>query len=166
MFNKGDLAVLNEKVKSGLPSHIGDLVLVLDDSISSVNFDYSVELPNGETVPVKESELNKVNESDYIMSLHISEKVLVMPKEELATVIKIDYLHGKVNVQYEIDETYDVVGIEQIRKIENEGEKMEKEEFKFKIGDKVKTKTKDVWNDKEGNVIKAYTVDKEIKAYD
>jgi hypothetical protein len=119
-FEIGEYAVLNEKVGRDLPMHVGDLVQVLR-IVKSSNFDYDVELADGNISPVRSIEMNKLNEEQLqlLSFIHRGNKVLYAPANETVEIIKIDMLHSQVEVKFE-DNAVQVVGIETLKPIEEE----------------------------------------------
>jgi hypothetical protein len=119
-FEIGEYAVLNEKVGKDLPLHVGDLVQVLR-IIKSNNYDYDVELATGDIDPVRESELNKLTEEQKQLVTYINRgnKVTYSPTGEEVEIIKVDMLHGQVEIKFD-DNGVNVVGMESLKPIEEE----------------------------------------------
>jgi hypothetical protein len=119
-FDAGEYAVLNEKVGKDLPMHVGDLVQVLR-TIKSSNFHYDVELATGDINPVRESELTKLTEEQeqLVTYIHRGNKVVYSPTDEEVEVLRVDMLHGQIEIKFD-DSGVQVVGIETLKQIEEE----------------------------------------------
>lgn len=118
VFKVGDLAILNENVAKGLPSHVGDLVEILR-VLKSENYDYEVELANGDINPIKESELNHLSKEQKQQVTYIKRgnTVIYTPSHEEVVIQKVDYLHGQAEIMFE-DSGFIVVGFETLREKE------------------------------------------------
>jgi hypothetical protein len=96
-FQVNEIAILNEKVVRDLPMRIGQKAVILRKSTFS-NFDFDIEFDDGESVPVKNSELNKLTDEDkkYMDYIFINNKVSF--RNEKYKVIKVNYLTKQANV--------------------------------------------------------------------
>jgi hypothetical protein len=119
-FEIGEYAVLNEKVGRDLPMHVGDLAQVLR-IVKSNNFDYDVELADGNISPVRESEMNKLTEEQKQKVTYINRgnKVIYSPTNEVVEIVRVDMLHEQVEVKFD-DNGVNVIGIESLKPIEEE----------------------------------------------
>jgi hypothetical protein len=119
-FEIGEYVVLNEKVGRDLPMHVGDLAQVLR-IVKSNNFDYDVELADGNISPVRELEMNKLNDEQKQLVTYINRgnKVIYSPTNEIVEIIRVDMLHGQIEVKFD-DNGVQVVGIETLKQIEEE----------------------------------------------
>jgi hypothetical protein len=126
MFEIGELAILNEKVERDLPTHSGDLVTITRIVTSSPNYQYDVELPNGDYTPVRECELNKVSDKKkkIITFVKVGHHVEYIPTNEVVLILKTDFLHGMAEVEFE-DAGIQVVRMIALRKIEKEVDSVE-----------------------------------------
>jgi len=151
-FEIGELAIINNLAMSGLPDRVGEVVEVVSTS-SSPNYDYVVQLENGDFVPVKEKELNHLTmpELDLVTYIKTGNKVLYAPLNEVVTILKVDFIHGHCEVKTE-DNAMIVIKIDTLRPIEDKEEEMMQREPEFKIGDKVKVNSNDQWHGKFGIV--------------
>lgn len=121
MFKIGDYAILNEKVQSGLPSHVGELVTIYATANHSPNYDFTIMLENGDLNPVKESELNVLTErqKELITYLRKNNEVTYIPTGEIVRILKVDYLYGQVEIEHE-DKSQQVVLYTTLKQLEDE----------------------------------------------
>jgi hypothetical protein len=119
-FEIGEYAVLNEQVGKDLPMHVGDLVQILR-TVKSSNFHYDVELATGDINPVRVSELNKLTEEQKELVKYIKRgnKVAYSPTSETVEIIKVDMLHGQVEIKFD-DNGVNVVDIKSLKPLEKE----------------------------------------------
>jgi hypothetical protein len=119
-FEIGEYAVLNEHVGKDLPMHVGDLVQVLRYRVSNY-YSYDVELATGDINPVREKELNKLTEEQKQLVTYINRgnKVTYSPTNETVEIIKVDMLHGQVEVKFD-DNGVQVVDINSLKQLEKE----------------------------------------------
>jgi hypothetical protein len=119
-FEIGEYAVLNEKVGKDLPMHVGDLVQILRNRVSNY-YSYDVELATGDINPVRELELNKLTDEQQqlVTYIHRGNKVIYSPTNETVEIVRVDMLHGQVEVKFN-DNGVQVVGIESLKPIEEE----------------------------------------------
>jgi hypothetical protein len=87
--------------------------------IDSPNYQYDVTLPNGDYVPVRETEINKLTERqrEYMTYIHKDNTVIYVPTQEEVVITKTDYLHGQVSIMFEDGGVTDNVGFESIREL-------------------------------------------------
>jgi hypothetical protein len=123
-FEIGEYGVLNEKVGKDLPMHVGDLVQILRNRVSNY-YSYDVELATGDINPVRELELNKLTEEQQQLVSYINRgnKVIYSPTNEIVEIIRVDMLHGQIEVKFD-DNGVQVVGIESLKQIEEESWRM------------------------------------------
>jgi hypothetical protein len=119
-FEIGEYAVLNEQVGKDLPMHVGDLVQVLRYRVSNY-YSYDVELATGDINPVREKELNKLTEEQKQLVTYINRgnKVTYAPTNEIVEIIKVDMLHGQVEIKFD-DNGVNVVDIKSLKPLEKE----------------------------------------------
>lgn len=126
-FLEGELVIINEHAKNGLPSRNGEIAEIIypDYYKSSQNYQYYVQFEDGGQSPVKEIELNKLTEEQKQLVTYIKtgNKVTYTPTGEIVTILKSDFLHGQIEVEFE-DAGIMVVGIETLRPIEEENWRM------------------------------------------
>jgi hypothetical protein len=162
-FLEGEMVILNDTVKQGLPCRIGERAVITDMYYSSPNYDYIVKFDDEDTNPVKESELNKLTKEDefFMEFIFTTNKVKYHLTDEIVTVVKVDYLNKYAEVKFD-DGTVTVVSFRNIIKIENHSN----ENFKYKIGDKVKVHTNDHWNGFVGIIEDRYVSNAVMNTYD
>jgi hypothetical protein len=140
---EGEFYILNEKARAGLPNRIGERCLLTDIYYSSPNYDYLIEFDDGDTAPVKESELNKLTEKDIADMNYIFKGNLVIytPTHEEVLISKVDYLHGQVEIDF-MDGSSITTGFETLRQKEVEElpfvEEAKNDEVKFQHDDLIK----------------------------
>lgn len=96
---------------------------------SSYNHDYIIAFENKNELRVKEKEIAPIDNKE-LLNIKIGDLVVYVPTQEIGEVLKVDYFHGHVEIRFK-DNGSAVTGIESIRKIENEGEVVQKEQGKF-----------------------------------
>jgi hypothetical protein len=113
---EGEFYILNEKARAGLPHRVGERCLLTDIYYSSPNYDYLIEFDDGDTSPVKESELNKLTEEDNTIMSYIfrNNYVIYAPTNEEVRISKCDYLHGQVEIDF-MDGSSITTGFETLR---------------------------------------------------
>jgi hypothetical protein len=113
---EGEFYILNEKARAGLPHRVGERCLLTDIYYSSPNYDYLIEFDDGDTSPVKESELNKLTEEDNTIMSYIFKNnyVIYAPTNEEVRISKCDYLHGQVEIDF-MDGSSITTGFETLR---------------------------------------------------
>jgi hypothetical protein len=89
-FSIDECAILNNNAK-GLSYNIGDRVKIKRKRKCG-QYDYDIELPNGDIVFVKESELKKLTQEDIKWMSYIFTDNKVKYGNEIAKVVKADYL--------------------------------------------------------------------------
>jgi hypothetical protein len=104
--------------------HVGDLVQILRNRVSNY-YSYDVELATGDINPVRELELNKLTEEQQQLVSYINRgnKVIYSPTNEIVEIIRVDMLHGQIEVKFD-DNGVQVVGIESLKQIEEESWRM------------------------------------------
>jgi hypothetical protein len=117
-FNVSEYAILNEEVNTDLPNNVGDLVIVSRIKKDSPNYQYDITLPNGDYVPVRETEINKLTERqrEYMTYIQKDNTVIYVPTQEEVVITKTDYLHGQVAIMFE-DGGATTVGFESLREL-------------------------------------------------
>jgi hypothetical protein len=117
-FIVSEYAILNEKANTDLPNNVGDLIIVSRIKKDSPNYQYDVELPNGDYVPVREEEINKLTERqrEYMSYIKKNNTVIYVPTNEEVVITKTDYLHGQVSIMFE-DGGATTVGFESLREL-------------------------------------------------
>jgi hypothetical protein len=152
LFKDEEMVILNEKVKGGLPYRVGELAKIYCTHANSTNYDYTVELDKSDIVPVKEVELNKLTDEQKELSTYIyrGSEVSYIPTNETVIIVKVDYLNMQAEAEF-YDAGLMVVDFKTLRKIEKEINTVA--EYKFKVGDKVKTKTEDHYNGLIGEIV-------------
>jgi hypothetical protein len=120
-FKDNELVILNENVKYGLPNRVGELVTIYCIHANSTNYDYTVELDNGDINPVKESELNKLTDLEIELSKYIfkGNEVFYNPTGEVVTIVKTDYLHHQAEVETK-NKVHMVIGFHTLRELVKE----------------------------------------------
>lgn len=103
VFLEGEMVILNDRARNGLPCRIGEIAVITDVYYSSPNYDYIVQFDDGDTNPVKSSELNKLTEEQKKLITYIftGNKVLYENSNEIVTILKVDYLNGQVEIQFD-----------------------------------------------------------------
>lgn len=121
MFELGEQVILNEKIKKDYPSVCGELATITRIITSSPNFQFDIELPNGDYTPVRECEIDKLTDKqkELITYIYNGNELLYTPTNEIVEVLKVDWLHNKVEVEF-YDGGLQVVNIEKLSKIEKE----------------------------------------------
>jgi hypothetical protein len=117
-YRIGEMVVINKKAIKSIPSKVGHLVEIYELKTNGKT-DYAVRLDDGSKVFVFEYELDSINPNDKILQFNKGETVLTTLGEEVQ-IVKIDYLNRQVELDY-FDGSMQVVGIDGIRKQENEG---------------------------------------------
>jgi hypothetical protein len=162
-FFKGEIAILNPYANNGLPSRIGERVVIVEESITSPNYECIVEFDDGQKAPVKYRELNKATESDLrLMNYIFTGNFVHYGAWGLVKIIKVDYLNGQAEIEFN-DGSHTVVEINKLVEddtlpvidFSKESDSVE-EKAKYSVGDKVLTKTNDHFNDIKGE-IKSFT---------
>lgn len=125
-FELNEYAILNDKVERDLPTHSGDLVTISRIITSSPNFQYDVELPNGDYSPVRECELNKLTDrkKELITYVKVGHHVEYIPTHEVVLILKTDFLHEMAEVEF-ADAGIQVVRMIALRKIKKEVDSVE-----------------------------------------
>ena len=105
MFIEGEIAILNENAKSGLPMRIGERVMIEDALLNNSNYDYRVSFDSGDFAKVKASELNKLSKSDekYMDYIYTWNKVAYRGSE--AIIVKVDYINHQAEIEFESGST-------------------------------------------------------------
>jgi hypothetical protein len=102
-FLEGEIVILNEKAKKGLPSRIGErgVIIVIDESYSP-NYDYVLEFDDGTRTPVHEKEIDRLTEEDKIAMEFIftGNKVIFQPANEKVNIKKVDYINMKAEIEF------------------------------------------------------------------
>jgi hypothetical protein len=152
-FALSNLVCINNTV-TGLENMAGKYGVIDGFVDGSPHYDYHV-LVRGERVKVKKSEINKLVKQD---TYEIGDKVLYWNTCEFATVEQIDMKHMQYAIRF-TDGSFNVVEANKIYKvIENEEESKnmgnEETQYKFSVGDTVKTSTEDKWDGRVGTVIR------------
>ncbi|MCM3109883.1 YorP family protein [Lederbergia lenta] len=118
MFKLNELAVVNDNSRIGTPNHAGDLVEIIETERTAL-YDYRVKfLDSGDTVPLKQKELSKIDPKDEILLFNVGDKVMTNSINEECIVTKIDYLHRQLEVEFS-DGARRVKGVKNISKIKN-----------------------------------------------
>jgi hypothetical protein len=163
-FFKGEIAILNPLAKKGLPDRIGERCVIIEESITSPNYECIIEFDDGKKAPVKYRELNKATETDLrLMNYIFTGNHVHYGVWGLVKIIKVDYLIGQVEIEFN-DNSHAVVEINKLVEddslpvinFEKESDSVEEKKAKYSIGDKVLTKTSDHFNDIKGE-IKSFT---------
>lgn len=113
-YEIGEYAIVNEIAKVGLPSWVGKMVKIKSMVSNSINYDYEVTDERGESVRVKESELNTATEDVITFNqILVNNNWKCEFNDEIVTVVKVDYIYEKVEVRFD-DESYVVVDLDKI----------------------------------------------------
>jgi dCMP deaminase len=138
-FEVGELAVLNESAKSGLPNNVGELCEVVR-IISSPNYEYEVDF-GYHINPVRESELNKLTDTqrELITYINNGNEVLYTPTNEKVKVLKVDYLHEQVEILHQ-DLSSQVVCFNALSKIEKKINRKSWDQYFMDIASMVATR--------------------------
>jgi hypothetical protein len=102
-FLEGEIAILNDRAKKGMPQRIGERgVIIITDEFNSPNYDYVLEFDDGTTSPVREEELYKLSEEDKKTMEYIftGNKAIFKPANEKVIIKKVDYIHEKAEVEF------------------------------------------------------------------
>jgi hypothetical protein len=113
-FKLNETVILNEKVALDLPMRVGQRGVIFRKSTFS-NFEFDVECDDGEVLPLKTSELNKLTEQDKQYMNYIFTKNKVRYHNQEVTIVKTDYLHFKAEIL--IGEVEDVVDFDKLQPI-------------------------------------------------
>lgn len=162
-FEIGELAILNQHALKGLPDRVGEIVEVIAKT-NSPNYDFAVELDNGDLVPVKEKELNSLTMPELDLTTYIrrGNKVLYAPMNEEVEIVKCDYLHGQAEVKF-YDSAMSIIGFEQLRPIEEkEEETVEVDKYQEVINGHTKEYWLDLFFGHYDNGDETYTVPKDL----
>jgi hypothetical protein len=129
-FIVSEYAILNENANIYLPNNVGDLVIVSHIKKDSPNYQYDVELPNGDYVPVREVEINKLTkrQREYMTYIQKDNTVIYVPTNEEVVITKTDYLHGQVSIMFE-DGGATTVGFESLRESVKKGKNKPERNF-------------------------------------
>lgn len=144
-----DEAVVINQTATGIRGNIGAIGYIYE-LLTTGNYDYVVSLDGGGgKVKVKEGELNKLPPEAYSLhqSIKKSKKAIHIPTNKIVEVVGADLAYMQAGIEHE-DKTVEVVRIDTLKEIVEESDSVE--EYKFKVGDKVITRTQDGWNGKEG----------------
>lgn len=108
---------------TGLRDDIGKIGSIFE-LLTSGNYDYIVQLENGDKVKVKETEIKKLPNEIYRLHrcFKQNKKVLYVPTNEIVEVIRADYAYMQAEIEYE-DKSMEVVSIHNIREIESDSPK-------------------------------------------
>jgi hypothetical protein len=98
---EGEIVILNERAKKGLPNRIGERGVVSIDDLNLSNYQYILEFDDGSTAPVHENEVNRLTEEDKIAMEFIftGNKVLHVSNEE-AVIKKVDYTNKQAEIHF------------------------------------------------------------------
>lgn len=112
----GTLVVLNNRSSKGLPNRVGQLAEVFELKTSGT-YDYMIRFTDGDKVFVHEDELDAI-EGDI---LNLKEgSVVVNGLNQEVKVLKIDYLHKHVEVEYLEDGSMEVVHVSHLKNKESD----------------------------------------------
>jgi hypothetical protein len=129
-YTVGEKLMLNTR-KYDLKKHNGELVQIVDLKETG-SLDYCIQLENNEFTSVKENELQPLKKEYQSMGFKRGEVVLFTPKNEVGVIQKLDWLHGQVEILLG-DNSYVVVGLEKLRKIDKESVQDEKAKEVVKV---------------------------------
>lgn len=122
-FLEGEIVIINEHAKNGIPSRIGEKGIIVNRDYyrNSPNYEYVVQFDDGMTSPVREVELNKLtqNDEEIMKYTFTGNLVTYTPTGETVKILKCDFLHRQIEVEFE-DAGIMVVGIETLKPIEEE----------------------------------------------
>jgi hypothetical protein len=99
---EGEIVILNEHAKKGLPNRIGERGVVSIDDLNLSNYQYILEFDDGSIAPVHEIEVNRLAEEDKTVMEYIftRNKVFHRPSSEEVIIKKVDYLNKKAEVDF------------------------------------------------------------------
>jgi hypothetical protein len=99
---EGEIVILNERAKKGLPNRIGERGVVSIDDLNLSNYQYILEFDDGSIAPVHETEVNRLTEKDKKVMEYIFTKnrVIFHPANEDVIIKKVDYLNEKAEVEF------------------------------------------------------------------
>lgn len=97
MFEPNEIVILNEKVSRDLPMRVGQRGVILRRS-TFINLDFDVECDDGEIVPVKEEELNKLTNEDKRYMEYLFTNNQVMFDDKKVVISKVNYLTQQVDI--------------------------------------------------------------------
>jgi hypothetical protein len=118
---------------------------------------YDVQLPNGDFVFVKESELNELSneQKELIKYIYNGNRVALNHTDEKVSILKVDYLNNQAGIEFD-DNSSIVVGFEALTNIDKESES---------VGEIQKNTHEDLVNiffNHYKNIEGTYTVPKEL----
>jgi hypothetical protein len=106
-FRVGDLVIVNEQAKNGLPGLVGKVGII--NEILLDTYDYAVGFNGTDSTKLKESEL----ERKYY---HHNQKVKYLPIDEEGIIKHLDYANCQAELEFK-DRSYQVVNLLQIEEI-------------------------------------------------
>ncbi|TCJ00469.1 hypothetical protein E0Y62_26720 [Cytobacillus praedii] len=140
---------------SRLNGILAEIVKVLPDSNYNdyvIQYSYEGEIV---TIKVRDEELQEIKD-DRILQLELGQEVIYTPLDITVKIDQINYLYGQVAIRFP-DDGVQVVGLETLRLLDEESVALNKDNDlciqKFKVGDKVKTKTDDDYNNLTGTIM-------------
>lgn len=96
-YTIGDIVIINEKVARDLPMRVGHRGVIIRKSTFN-NFEFDVECDDGEIVPVKEEELNKLTPEDKQYMKYIFTNNQVMFDGKKVVINKVNYLTQQADI--------------------------------------------------------------------
>lgn len=91
MFKIGEIVTINSNAKIGIPSHVGELAEIVDDS-RTTNYDYQIRLlSDGQVIPVRKDEISKTVENDPLLKVRVGDIMTIKHSGESGVVTQIHY---------------------------------------------------------------------------
>ncbi|MGD6876957.1 deoxycytidylate deaminase [Bacillus infantis] len=131
-FAIGELVIVNEKAKLGVPLRVGELAEICELLTDRSMYDYRVRFKDGDITKIRETELDKPDKGveELLMSIMRDRKAIHGLKNEEVKVLKMDLIHGQVEIKFE-DGSMEVVGLELLRPINKEESEIKRKEWDY-----------------------------------
>jgi dCMP deaminase len=139
-FEIDEQVILNNNAIKGLPSNVGDLVIVKRYRERS-QYDYDIELPSGDIVFVKESELTKLTgkQKQLITYIYKGNRVIYTLTNEEVMITQVDFNHNQVAIKFD-DYGAIVVGVDALNKLDKEDNRKTWDQYFMDIATTVSTR--------------------------
>jgi hypothetical protein len=96
-FSIGTVVIINEKVARDLPMRVGNRGILIRKSTFN-NFEFDVECDDGDVLPLKSSEVNKLTTEDKQYMEYIFTNNQVMFEDKKVVIGKVNYLTQQTDI--------------------------------------------------------------------